>query len=949
MIIGRNQRQRRQLKTWWFCWCIMMILGQVRGQSFSEALQAGQTIKVEWIQQKLGEKSGAIVRDIPYFPDELHPGESEIRVGLTLKSIEEGRQLVAEVVYVNMLGFPELAENSYRPNTKDILSQPIILDTRFQDQYFDPLLFILDALTQQTLPVSCQLGPYQQFLDQFGRIVEQSGAAAPLLTEQLDWLEQTPLPSALSASSMATFFCQLLEQAVPAHESPVKMQSRKEDAIYRVDFVQVDYPSKICMLKGNIQSPATEEVRAQFFREGDWLEYWQDSLIELDDAGNFQLTFPLDHPRMVNLRHGYQTMRFYVEPGDTIQVQTNANAFYREMQIHGSARAENEFLLDFYQEMRGDTLYRSMDVDLLKKDHVVFFQKVRSKEARELAFLSKRAPSLRSGFITLMDRGLKLEHASTQWAAACRFMEGKGIIFEPDLLHHLQKMGNLLYRLPPEKTFDFDVEDFLQFQFYLLQHVYHSSDFGSREDFALAQLLPSKETFVRHALMQLFRDYTELGQLTESGQKRLSQLLAITKDTQLIREMMVFTEGKSNLPPAVGYRVLQKGKVAPSWSFKDKEGVKVELEDFAGKKLLLHIGWAENLDIALTDIQSLQEVQGQLPEIVHLLGASSKSEFNKDIAGKKGLFVFVAPSEMEALKERYHISNSSNHYFLIGEDGNVLANHRDLGTARKLRGTWKKIAEAQAPSAWTPAQRLQFWQSLGIGALIMLFISGAILWRRRIIARRDLRQRQLLEVELRGIRSQMNPHFLFNAMSSIQNLIRKKEQEKADLYLGQFAGLMRKTLRNTAEEYIPLMDEIETLEQYCSLESLRHSFQYKFQIDEQIDAHNTYIPSMILQPIIENAIIHGLAPQTDPRELMVEIGPGQEGLNCTITDNGIGILATQKHNERKNHQSLGMKLVRQRLELMGLNRQEHLSIIDRSTLSPPAQGTLVSITIPVEQ
>ncbi len=293
--------------------------------------------------------------------------------------------------------------------------------------------------------------------------------------------------------------------------------------------------------------------------------------------------------------------------------------------------------------------------------------------------------------------------------------------------------------------------------------------------------------------------------------------------------------------------------------------------------------------------------------------------------------------------------NRSNHYYLIDEDGKILANHYDLNTAKKLRGNWKKMVEVPAATGWTPEQKLQFWRSLGIAALFLLLISGGILWQRRILARRDLRRRQLLEVELRGIRSQMNPHFLFNAMSSIQNLIRKKEQEKADLYLGQFAGLMRKTLRNTAEEYIPLIDEIETLEQYCSLESLRHPFQYEFQIEESIDAHNTYIPSMILQPIIENAIIHGLAPLEGARDLLVKVGPGQDGLNCTITDNGIGILATQKDNERKNHQSVGMKLVRQRLALMGLNGREHLTITDRSTLDPPAQGTLVSLNIPVEQ
>ena len=251
----------------------------------------------------------------------------------------------------------------------------------------------------------------------------------------------------------------------------------------------------MCILRGNIQSPATEEVRVQFFREGNWLEYWQDSLIQLDREGNFQLSFLLDNPRMVSLNHGYQTMRFYVEPGDTIQFLTNANAFYREMQIQGNAQAENEFLLDFYHEMRGDTLFRSYDFDLLEKDHVAFFQKVQAKEARELAFLAQRAPHLRPGFTAWMDRRLKLEHANTQWEAAYRFMAGKRISLEPELLHHLQKMANLLYRLPRGKTFDFDVEEFLSFQFYLLQHAYHLPRLRSPEELALAQLLPSKETF----------------------------------------------------------------------------------------------------------------------------------------------------------------------------------------------------------------------------------------------------------------------------------------------------------------------------------------------------------------------------------------------------------------------------------------------------------------------
>lgn len=931
----------------WLCCCLLLSPVQASAQSFAEALQAGQRLKLEWIQQVLHPENGQVAGVMPLFPEELAPGESELRVGVHLKSA--GEDIVAEVDYVYYLALPAPAETPYRSGAEELLPPPVILDTRFQDAHFHPQLFRLNVLTQQRLPVTCQAGAYRSFLEQLERAVSQTAATSSLLEEQVVWLDGTELLTALSATSLATFFCRMLETYLPEQERPVKLQTHKQDDMYRVDYLQVDHPPQMCVLKGTIQSPATDKVRIQFFREGNWLDYWQDTIVPLNKEGRFALAFPRDHAGIITMSHGYQTMRFYLQPADTLDIRTNANAFYRDMEITGTGRAENEFLLDFYHELRGDTLFRSYDVDLLEQDHAAFFRKVRVKEARELALLNRRAPALRPAFVALMEHDIILEYASVQWEAAYRFMAEKGVALDPELVRQLQQKAAILYRLPPGKHFDFAVEEYLTFQFYLLQQAYQLTYPRSSDDFTLAQLLPGKETFVRHSVMQLFRQYTDLGALTESGQWRLNQLLAITRDTQLVREMSVFMDAGAVLPEDRFIRTLQIGEEAPSWRFRNQEGVQVGLQDFAGKKMLLHIGWVDNLDMAMADMQSLREAQEQLPEIVHLLAANSKDRFTRGIAGKDGLFVFVPAADMDSLAEDYFIDNRSNHYFLIGENGMMLANHYDLLTAKKLRGTWEKVADLPAETSWTASQWLRFWRSLGIGALVLLVLGGIIFWRRWLINRREQRRRQLLEVELRGIRSQMNPHFLFNAMSSIQNLMRKREQEKADQYLGQFAGLMRKTLRNTAEEFIPLVDEIEMLEQYCSLESLRHPFRYEFQIDGRVDAHNTYIPSMILQPIIENAIIHGLAPQHGAKKLVVEISPGTEGLKCTVTDNGIGVIAARKQLTPKAHQSVGMTLVRQRLALLGLKGEEHLTIKDLGTLEPPGQGTQVALTIPIEQ
>lgn len=931
--------------------CIFLLVStsfaSLSGQSLQQSLQNGESWEVEWVQQRHLSIGGSAVGSYPLFPDQLKAGEYDMRIGLQLfKDPEDG--LSARVTYVSYIELPAV-EQSGSNSTQSKLSQPIFLDTRYQNAYFNPQLFLFDALLDHDFPISCQPSALEESLKAYSEKVEGRLPTSGLLEAQKDWLAETEISEAFSANSLSNFFCQLLDQEIPDVEGPIGLSDRSEESYVYADFLQVDFPTKLGLVRGKILNPATDEVRIAFFRQGDWPTYWQDSLIHLDDNGYFELAFPLKERRMISFYHGYQSMRFYIEPGDTLEFQTDANAFYREMALAGKGATDNQFLLDFYHQMRGDTLFRSYDFKLLEKEPNAYFEKIKTKKEKELSFLAAHKTSLRPELAAFMDRYIRIEHATTQWEAAYRFMVEKDYKLPPALIRHLQALGALLYRLPKDRTFDFDVEEFLTFQYYFLTQNYQATNLNSDKEMHMAKLLLGKETFVRHMAMQLFRFHGEFEKLNRSRTYQLEQLLSMTRDSQLIEELLVFTREKPNRSEAFFYRSLPVGMPAPDWTFTDQEGVEVALKDFRGKQLLLHIGWDDLLDLAVADLDTLMQQSVVHPTVIHLVTAPSKEQFSKSIAGLEGLFIYVPEEEIPKIREDYRVDNRSNHFFLIDEAGNIQANHLALGTARKLRGAWKKLANQERSSAWTPEQRLQFWQSLGIGALSLLLISSLILWRRRISMRRDLRRRQLLEVELRGIRSQMNPHFLFNAMSSIQNLIRKKEQEKADIYLGQFAGLMRKTLKNTAEEYIPLSDEIDTLEQYCSLESLRHPFEYSFHIHEEIDPYNTYIPSMILQPIIENAILHGLTPLAKSRQLSVKISPHEAGLHCEVIDNGIGLLAAQAQIRNKTHKSFGTKMVRQRLDLLGLNGEKHFTIQDRSQLKPAAQGTIVTLTIPIEQ
>lgn len=924
-------------------------VGSIPAQTIAEALKNGEPLKMEWVQQWHLEKGGSAVGNYPLFPDQMEVGEGEIRVGLILSSVSSGT-IAAKIEYISYIQFPEATRESSadgRPRS----TQPAIVDTRFQDEYFNSYLFVFNLMVGQSIPLECGEGSIRQFLADFEERLEKAIKSPELDDRQRGRVRRRSLPDNFSPEAWAYFSCALKDVDLPHDEQFHQLPLRRTATRIVSDFFRLDYPARRSVLRGNIQQPVLSEVSLKFYQQGNWLEYWQDTLIKLTQEGDFQISFPLDQPQMISLRHGYKTMRFFLNPGDSLSFTTAGNAFYRQMELGGNAKMNNDFLLDFYHEMRGDTLFQSYDYHLLEKEQLSYLEKHVREEAEELQFLDQRKAELSSTFAAYMDRLIRLHFAGITWEAAYRFSIERGDELNPSFSLRAEQLGALLYRLPRQRTFDFDTEQFLRFKFFQLNGYFVNSNLVGEDDYFLSKLLLSEETRVRHLGMRLFRSYGEEQNLSNYDLQILAKLLSTCRDSSRIKELLVFTQAGNPKREMKGHRILINGEKAPDWSFTDLEGVEISLHDFKGKKLLLHIGWSQNLETAMEDIRSFEENQDHIPEIVHLIHAANKSDFTTTTKNKEGLFIYVPHEEMLVLQESYRIDNNGNHYYLIDEMGNVLANHLDLSTPTRMRGIWNKLAKPKTTAGWSAAQRLSFWKGLGIGAIALLLLSGVFLWQRQVTARRDLRRRQLLEFELKGIRSQMNPHFLFNAMSSIQNLIRKKEQEKADLYLSRFAGLMRRTLRNTAEEYIPLSEELETLRQYCSLEALRQPFHFSITVAEEIDQQNTYIPSMILQPILENAILHGLGPQKGERKLWLMINLTPEGLRSEVTDNGIGILAAQTYTTARSDErkSYGMKLVKQRLDLLSNTTEQSLEIIDRSSLDPALSGTRVTLIIPTEQ
>jgi hypothetical protein len=274
------------------------------------------------------------------------------------------------------------------------------------------------------------------------------------------------------------------------------------------------------------------------------------------------------------------------------------------------------------------------------------------------------------------------------------------------------------------------------------------------------------------------------------------------------------------------------------------------------------------------------------------------------------------------------------------------------------QGTWSIYPAKLNLFVETP-----FFQSRLFYGLLFATIIGiaTLLYRFRLRQMKEKEQLkadffiQLAEVEMSALRAQMNPHFVFNSLNSINKYILTNEPRMASRYLTKFSQLMRLILNNSKSKEIPLEDELNTLSLYVEMEQLR--FDQKFQFEKQVNSvdppSQILIPPMLIQPYIENAIWHGLMPLESPGRLILNITQSGQDLICIIEDNGIGrkkaMELKQKNGVRKK--SMGMKITSERLELVEAlhHIKTDLEIIDKVSTQGASLGTLVTLKIPVRK
>jgi sensor histidine kinase YesM len=218
-------------------------------------------------------------------------------------------------------------------------------------------------------------------------------------------------------------------------------------------------------------------------------------------------------------------------------------------------------------------------------------------------------------------------------------------------------------------------------------------------------------------------------------------------------------------------------------------------------------------------------------------------------------------------------------------------------------------------------------------------------------------QNQIARLEAHSLCAQMNPHFIYNALNSLQSMMLLKGERETNRYIGTLSKLLRFTLEMSSKESITFREEIEYLEAYLCFQQMRLGSKLNYKIDMEnsfkSSAQEYLIPPMLIQPLIENAIIHGIGPLKDKTGCVtLQINKSADYLNVKVTDNGIGLYASKKlkENKPKIHKSYATQILRERIDIFNYLKKKNIRFtLKTMELDNKITGTVAQIEIPILQ
>ncbi|MEJ7559320.1 MAG: histidine kinase [Pedobacter sp.] len=406
-------------------------------------------------------------------------------------------------------------------------------------------------------------------------------------------------------------------------------------------------------------------------------------------------------------------------------------------------------------------------------------------------------------------------------------------------------------------------------------------------------------------------------------------------DTTMVnRVKKEWTEAKPWLP----------GNPSPAKELPTNDGNTLDLAKFKGKPLVIIVN-SNNPDVLKDYIDIIKKQKGNE---IHFLIAQSVSAVERSTIHqtlREMPNVTYVEVSLENLLKNFKLHFQQTKVYTFDSDYRIISSYLLDDSPDDQLIVEDMIEKAIESNVMTKEQKAELIKTIGWSAGSILFAGLFFFWiyKARVdnLKRKESLKRKIKELEVKAIRSQMNPHFIFNALNSIQSLINNQQYKEANIYLEKFALLMRRVLNNSEKTFVSLADELEAVTLYVELEQLRFDFVFDIQVDNGINTNLIEIPGMITQPLIENAILHGIAHKGTSGTLKLEVSKTADCLKIVISDNGSGWDGIIKDD----HNSFGLKLVRERLNL--LNTPDTKGKLEISS-NMAGKGVTAILIIPVD-
>lgn len=718
---------------------------------------------------------------------------------------------------------------------------------------------------------------------------------------------------------------------------------------YKLELLSYSKWDKQTIICGQVQGLKSERLCLEYksFMVGSDVDHIN---VQTKADGSFSIPLEIKNPVKYRLYllesfpiNTNNHVHFYVEPGDSIHVLIDKSN-KTPPQFSGIGYRNSEFLNRRSLDKRITSFLRVYNPRYYPPDE--FFEslgRTRQSMIRTEKLLKAEKASLSQGFYSYMLSEIHSLGKMLEISEAIRNLAEKTKSKEPinySLLEipvpqipYYDNLSNL------ELFSDFSSQ-YASFRFYQI-FLMHKDRYGY--DTRTEQMVLSR------ILLEGYPLYTDLVNHLEGLAKR--------PDKEWLNYKNLFNEflESSNNQEVNNYvrhlfkqlELLQPGNEMPRMDLIDLDGKEWDWKKTKGKIVVLMLFGDYNSAHYLCE--DLYKKYGYNKKNVIILRISpgisfeNWKSFNTRYSSEMHQMYF--PCGEDAFNDRFISSFWNRFGFLVIDRNGKIFRNADLTNVKT--GITAAIAQPVLPGK--PFSQTTFAR-IFFGALLGMLISFALY---RFIIYRRLKQRSLMQrmsdLEHRAMKAQLNPHFLFNSLNSIQHLIRSNQLKDADSYLSIFATLIRKILDNSEKDSLPISEEIEIIKLYLDLEKMRFEFHYEVQVDPEIDVYNTMIPSMMLQPIVENAILHGLAPQEGDRKLILGVRLQDDIVIFKVEDNGIGRAASSKLLH--GHDSKGLSIIQSRIDI--LNRTDpnkyKLEIIDLEDQDQNSSGTLVEISIPDEK